>query len=128
MGAPATQQITNASWRRARSNVLLSREQNFPSKLASTRMPPIPDRPGKSVPPDATADTRRAAEARATRVEQITADIASRLRRVCAHLSEDQFAALVGEIADVKLRYEEREAHGSRRNLDRPKPESPPDA
>jgi hypothetical protein len=100
----------------------------IPSKLASTRMPPIPDRPGKSVPPDAPADSRRAAEARATRVEQITADIATRLRRVCAHLSEDQFAALVREIADVKLRYEEREAHGSRRNVDRPKPESPPDA
>ena len=91
-------------------------------------MPSIPDPPGKPVPPDAPADSVRALDARATRVEQLTADIAGRLRRVCAHLSEDQFATLVREIADVKLRYEEREAHGSRRNPDRRKPESSPDA
>jgi hypothetical protein len=91
-------------------------------------MPSIPDSPGESVPPHAPADTRRALEARATRVEQLTADIATRLRRVCAHLPEDEFAALIREIADVKLRYEEREAHGSRQNADRPKPERPSDA
>ena len=42
------------------------------------------------------------------RAEQLKAEISSRLRGVCAHLSDDEFAALVDDIADVKLRYEMR--------------------
>ena len=49
-----------------------------------------------SVPPDP------------ARAEQLRGDIAARLRRVCAHLSDEQFAELVHRIADVTLRYEER--------------------
>ena len=43
------------------------------------------------------------------RFDELTLSIASRLRRVCEHLSEEDFANLVHEIASVTLRYEERE-------------------
>jgi len=54
----------------------------------------------------------RRADATATpnpaHAEHIKADIRARLRGVCAHLSDEQFAALVDDIADVTLRYEPR--------------------
>jgi hypothetical protein len=40
------------------------------------------------------------------RAEQLKAELSGRLRSVCAHLADDEFAALVDDIADVKLRYE----------------------
>ena len=43
-----------------------------------------------------------------TRLEQIRAHISPRLRRVCGHLSDEQFAELVDDIADVTLKYEEK--------------------
>ena len=36
-------------------------------------------------------------------------------------MSEDEFSALLREIADVKLRYEERESGNARRQGERPK-------
>lgn len=42
------------------------------------------------------------------RVDQLRSEISDRLRRVCAHLSDEQFAELVRDIADVTLEYEER--------------------
>jgi len=42
----------------------------------------------------------------ARRASQLKADISRRLRHVCAHLTDDQFAALVDDIAQVTLRYE----------------------
>ena len=42
------------------------------------------------------------------RLEQLRANISARLRRVCTHLSDEQFAELVDDIADVTLKYEMR--------------------
>jgi len=42
----------------------------------------------------------------AARVEQLKAEISARLRGVCAQLSNEEFAALVDDIADVNLRYQ----------------------
>jgi hypothetical protein len=42
----------------------------------------------------------------AARVEQLKDEISGRLRRVCSHLTAEQFAALVDDIARVTLRYE----------------------
>jgi hypothetical protein len=44
----------------------------------------------------------------AARLEQLRTGISPRLRRVCAHLSDEQFAGLVDDIARVTLKYEER--------------------
>lgn len=41
-------------------------------------------------------------------LKQLCAAVASRLRRVCAHLPAEEFDALVLKIATVTLRYEER--------------------
>ena len=40
---------------------------------------------------------------------QLTANIGGRLRRVCGHLTEEQFAALVRDIVDVTMKFEQRE-------------------
>ena len=42
-----------------------------------------------------------------TDIEVLTADISARLRRVCVHLSNDEFAELVLDIARVRMRYDE---------------------
>ena len=42
------------------------------------------------------------------RAEQLRSDISARLRRVCTHLSDEQFAELVADIAEVTLKYEEK--------------------
>jgi hypothetical protein len=57
----------------------------------------------------AVSPTRQDPELRARRLQQLTEDIGSRLRRVCSHLSAEQFAALIADIADVTLKFEERE-------------------
>jgi len=41
-------------------------------------------------------------------IEHLKADISARLRRVCAHLTDEQFAGLVDDIAAVTLKYEEK--------------------
>jgi hypothetical protein len=82
-------------------------------------MPPNPDRPGESVKPPTPAAAEQATAASTARAEELRSDIAARLRRVCSNLSDEQFAALVHEIADVKLRYEDRERHGGSRPADR---------
>ena len=46
---------------------------------------------------------------RARRRDELATDIATRLRRVCGHLPEEEFAALVQGIAAVTLKYEERD-------------------
>ena len=43
---------------------------------------------------------------RAARVGEIMRDAATRLRGVCANLSDDQFDALLRHIADVTVKYE----------------------
>ncbi len=43
---------------------------------------------------------------RAARVGEIMRDAATRLRRVCASLSDDQFDALLRRIAEVTVKYE----------------------
>jgi len=45
---------------------------------------------------------------RELRTEKIRQDIATRLRPVCSHLPEDEFAALVDKITSVQLRGEGR--------------------
>ena len=42
------------------------------------------------------------------RLEQLRTDISARLRRVCAHLPDHEFTALVADIAAVTAKYEER--------------------
>jgi hypothetical protein len=42
----------------------------------------------------------------AARADQLKADISARLRRVCSHLTDEQFAALVDDVAQVTLRYQ----------------------
>ena len=83
-------------------------------------MPSNPDRPGASVPPPTPAEREHVLAANTARFEEVSADIAARLRRVCSNLSDEQFSALVHEIADVKLRYEDREFRGARRQSDHP--------
>ena len=40
-------------------------------------------------------------------LDRLRAEISARIRRVCAHLSEDQFDELVRDIATVTLKYDE---------------------
>ena len=40
------------------------------------------------------------------RLAQLKAEISNRLRRLCSHLTVEQFDELVRDIADVTLRYE----------------------
>lgn len=42
------------------------------------------------------------------RAEHLRSEISARLRHVCSHLSDEQFAELVHDIADVTLKYEEK--------------------
>ena len=42
------------------------------------------------------------------RLEQLRANIAQRLRGVCAHLAPEEFDGLVLQIASVTLRYEQK--------------------
>ena len=46
---------------------------------------------------------------RTVRLSQLSADIGARLSRVCADLPDHEFTKLVRDIADVSLRFEERE-------------------
>ena len=48
-----------------------------------------------------------------SRLAELYADVERRLARVCAHLSPEDFDALVLDIAHVKLKYEQRRALGS---------------
>ena len=41
-----------------------------------------------------------------SRKGHLIADIAARLRRVCGHMPDDEFDAMVAEIAAVTLKYE----------------------
>ena len=52
------------------------------------------------------------------RLDHLRSDISARIRRVCAHLSAEQFAELVDGIASVTLKYDE-----ERLRTSRPKPE-----
>jgi len=45
-------------------------------------------------------------EGRSARVAEVMRDAAVRLRGVCAHLSEDEFSALLRQIAEVTVKYE----------------------
>ena len=47
-------------------------------------------------------------EVRDARIALLKADISNRLRRVCTHLTAEQFDELVRDIAEVTLRYEGR--------------------
>ncbi|MEJ7813182.1 MAG: hypothetical protein WKG32_22420 [Gemmatimonadaceae bacterium] len=40
------------------------------------------------------------------RRDELIARISARLKRVCAHLSDDEFAKLVQRAADIQLKYE----------------------
>jgi hypothetical protein len=46
---------------------------------------------------------------RARRLTQLSADIGARLSRVCGHLPDDEFTKLVRDIADMSLRFEQRD-------------------
>ena len=62
-------------------------------------MPNTPAEPSPAQPTrDGGTDTPR--------VDQLKGEISARLRRVCSHLTDEQFAALVDDIAHVTLRYE----------------------
>ena len=80
-------------------------------------MEPTPQTPGSKGPQPSTdaPPLRRSGAARSTpddcdpvQLKVLAADIAARLRRVCGHLPEDEFSALVLGIARVTLRYEQR--------------------
>ena len=45
------------------------------------------------------------ARAREAKRDALMTDISARLRRVCQHWSEDEFAQLVSDVADTKLRF-----------------------
>jgi hypothetical protein len=47
-------------------------------------------------------------EVRDERIAQLRMEISTRLQRVCSHLTPEQFAELVLDIAPVTLRYEDR--------------------
>ena len=47
-------------------------------------------------------------EIEAIELQRLTADISARLRRVCSHLPDNEFADLVLDIARVRMRYEQR--------------------
>ena len=39
-------------------------------------------------------------------LQALTADVSARLRRVCGHLSDEEFSALVLDVARVRIRYD----------------------
>jgi hypothetical protein len=55
------------------------------------------------------ADLQARAGVRAADVEDLVAEVAARLRGVCAHLDDDHFAALVLDIARTKVRFASRD-------------------
>jgi hypothetical protein len=55
-----------------------------------------------------------------TRRDRIRRDIARRIGKVCADLTEDQFRRLTGEMADRQLRSEDRASQNYWRDLDLP--------
>ena len=62
--------------------------------------------PAPGVPaPNAKRELPSAGEAE---LQQHIADIAARLRRVCAQLPDEEFSALVLDMARVRMRYEQR--------------------
>ena len=61
-----------------------------------------PVRPSKDQPVDPCSDVE------AQELQRLTANISARLRKVCAHLPDDEFSELVVDIVRVRLRYEER--------------------
>ncbi len=54
-------------------------------------------------------DLQARADVRAADVEDLVAEVAARLRAVCAHLDDDHFAALVLDIARTKVRFASRD-------------------
>ena len=48
---------------------------------------------------------RRDTHARHARFEQVRNDVAKRLRPACAHIPEDEFAALVDRMTTIHLKY-----------------------
>lgn len=52
-------------------------------------------------------DRRQAEERRQEVLVQYIADIASRLRPACAHLTEEEFDRLVTDIAHMKVKFDE---------------------
>lgn len=62
-------------------------------------------RPQSPSPP---SDAQHYPDVEARELQRLTADISARIRRVCAHMPDDEFAALVMDIARVRLRYEQR--------------------
>jgi len=51
-----------------------------------------------------TPDHQPGADARA---DELRAEISARLRRVCAHLTEEQFSTLVDDITSVTIKYDD---------------------
>ena len=58
---------------------------------------------------------RRGDMERAIALDVTKQDIARRLRRVCAHFSEQEFDALVSRIAEIDVRYRLRDEWGDLR-------------
>jgi len=54
------------------------------------------------------ADWRRGPHApwREVELRRLTADIAARLQKVCAHMPEDEFATLVADMARLRMRFD----------------------
>ena len=61
-----------------------------------------------NTPAEALPAPYRGSGTNAARADQLKADISKRLRRVCSHLTDEQFDALVDDIAAVTAKYEER--------------------
>ena len=64
---------------------------------------PSPVGPSPTPKPEPAGDALETGE-----LQRLTADIAARLHRVCSELPDEEFSALVLEIARVRMRYEER--------------------
>ena len=70
---------------------------------ATCRRVPTPGAPLLAAAVRCPANSKEADE-----LTRLMADISARLGRVCAHLSDSEFADLVFEIAQVRMRYDER--------------------
>jgi hypothetical protein len=71
--------------------------------------PSTADRPFDSGAPSPARPAGPLTQAQSARLERLAADISERLRRVCSHLSEEEFSVLVHDIARTTMRFEERE-------------------
>lgn len=49
--------------------------------------------------------------------KRLVADIAARLRKACAHLTDDEFSKLVLEIAERRMRFDDMDPMTGRRRL-----------